>query len=733
VWRCFAIGAVVSALCGQAGTHGLAQGRPAAERADTVIETLRNGNVEARRTAALTIRLADKSVQIKALPVMIDVLMKEKDGQVRLAVFDAVTALGHDAEPAIPALVHTLRTDYGGQRLEETHQDYRSALALAAIGKPAVESLRSLLAERKENVRAEVVMALGHIGPDADAAVPDMIGLLGDKNERIRRETSVALGRIGEAAVQPLIVASANQDVAIRTQAVEALGNLSSPTDQIHDLVLKCAVEDAPEVRVAAVHALGRFAVPGDQLVPVLTENLRQKDEGVRVAVVSLIVARPPLLEAIAPKLDALLTADDEGVSRHAAYLVGKIGPGGTPRLLQALRDRKSRVAQIAEALAQIGRPIANLLAEAIKDPEPRVRQGAALALSQIRPLIPGTAKQLTVGLDDSDRDVRAAFLTAIGYLGPRARDCAPAVRKLLRDPSADIRIRAIEILAQAAQRDEQLVDDVSALIDDADPGVQKRAIDTVRASGPMGRKALPVIAAKLRSSNLDVRVAAAEFVGSQGTAAAEALPALTELLDDASPKLRTIAAQTLGKLGKAAQPALERLTPFVGAEQPELREAAITALGSMELGAEALRPYLAKALTDENIDVRRAAGRAIGRLGPEGAIFVPDIILLAAKKEGLRSAERLLRRFERKGPDLRSVPELVQQLEHKQEGVRLLAIKFLGLAGASAKDALPALERMREDPSAEVRKQAEAAAEQIKNNTGAGQRKATEPDELPA
>ena len=64
-----------------------------------------------------------------------------------------------------------------------------------------------------------------------------------------------------------------------------------------------------------------------------------------------------------------------------------------------------------------------------------------------------------------------------------------------------------------------------------------------------------------------------------------------------------------------------------------------------------------------------------------------------------------MLRRFERAGPDVRSLPELVKQLEHNQDTVRLLAIK-LRAAGPNAKDAIPALERMREDPSAEVRKQ---------------------------
>ena len=87
----------------------------------------------------------------------------------------------------------------------------------------------------------------------------------------------------------------------------------------------------------------------------------------------------------------------------------------------------------------------------------------------------------------------------------------------------------------------------------------------------------------------------------------------------------------------------------------------------------------------------------------------------MAEKKENTRSVDRLLRRFEQAGPYVRSLPELVGQLDHKQERVRLLAIKFLGLAGRNAGEAISALERMRDDPSAEIRKQAQAACEQIR------------------
>ena len=91
---------------------------------------------------------------------------------------------------------------------------------------------------------------------------------------------------------------------------------------------------------------------------------------------------------------------------------------------------------------------------------------------------------------------------------------------------------------------------------------------------------------------------------------------------------------------------------------------------------------------------------KAIQRLGPQGAIFIPDIILLAGGKEPLRTVERSLRRFERRGPDARSVPELLKLLEDKEAPVRLLAIRYLGLAGQGAREAIPALERIAKIPA---------------------------------
>jgi HEAT repeat protein len=695
---------------------------PSASNPDPVIEKLKAENIDSRREAANKVRLAAKSVQRQALPLLIDRLASERDGQVRLAVLDTLISLGPDAAPAVPALLETLRTDVGGRGEEAAHQDYRSALALAGIGKPAVEGLVTLLKHKKESVRAEVIMSLGRIGPDAALAVRELIALLGEKNERIGGEAAVALGRIGASATDPLVAACADADVTVRRRAALSLGHLSAPDEKAKQAVLKCASDSAPQVRAAAIKALGEFGLADELVMPVAKESLRSGDEEVRRAVVNLLVQRRPLLRRMAPDLQSLLIGKDGGAARYAAFLLGKSGTDAAPLLLATLRENESRIDEIAGSLAQIGRPVVDRLAKALNDSDPRVRRGAALALGQIRPVPAGISEKLTVGLADPDREVKAAFLTAIGNLGPRARESVPAVRALLQDSSAEVRGKAIEILAQSAPRDERLVDDLIARANDVDSSVQRPAIDTLRSLGPLGKRALPDVIAKLDSKQMEVRMAAALLIGSHGQAAASAVPALSTLLDDPSPELQTIVIQTLGQMGKAAQPALTKLSALVSAEQLEVREAAALSLGSLELDADAVRPALAKALRDSKTEVRRAAMKSIQRFGPQGAIFLPDIIMMAEKKENLRSVERMLRRFERAGPDTRSLPELVKQLEHNQDAVRLLAIKFLALAGPSAKEAIPALDRMRKDPNAEVRKQAQAASDRIKSKAESSQ-----------
>ena len=59
--------------------------------------------------------MSGPTVQHAAMHAMIELLAREKDGQVRLAVLDTLASLGHEASSAVPALIETLRTDVGGR------------------------------------------------------------------------------------------------------------------------------------------------------------------------------------------------------------------------------------------------------------------------------------------------------------------------------------------------------------------------------------------------------------------------------------------------------------------------------------------------------------------------------------------------------------------------------------------------------------------------------------------
>ncbi|MHB1562433.1 MAG: HEAT repeat domain-containing protein, partial [Isosphaeraceae bacterium] len=350
---------LVAAAWGALATRDHAQEPAPPVEAEGIVAGLHASDIEARRAAANALRTADRDIRRQALPAMIDRLQNEKDGQVRLGVLDAVAALGPDAAPAIPALLQSLRTDAGGTRQEESHQDYRSALALAAVGKPAVEGLRGLLRERdrKESVRAEVIMALGRIGPDAAPAVPELVPLLGDRSERIRREASQALGRIGPSAVEPLIIAANDGAAERRARAIEALGGLATGDTRARRAVLARVDDPAPEVRAEAIRALARFEVADDRLRPILAERLRHPDARVRLAAVNVLAGRRPILAALAPDLEVLAASPDVGTSRHAAFLLGLMGRDALPRLIAALRRPESRIEVIAEAMGQVGRP----------------------------------------------------------------------------------------------------------------------------------------------------------------------------------------------------------------------------------------------------------------------------------------------------------------------------------------------------------------------------------------
>lgn len=683
---------------------------------------LRDPDVETRRAAALQARSADVPQLQTALPILMELLRSEEDGQVRLSIFDAVTAMGPAAEPAVDALLYTLRTDYGGKRNEELHQDYRAALALAAIGEPAVAGLCELLTAEAVNVRAEAAMAIGRIETRSAHAIEKLNERLTDESERVRREAAFALGKIGAPATDTLVASAKASDAMRRVAALRALRLVGSRDEAVGGVVLAATRDPDPQVRAAAIAALDVVVVAEEAKRQVLLKNLQDPQESVRVAVVNAFLNDRERLREAVPELSELLTASQESVHWHAAFLLQRSGEEGAERLMTALENEAASIRPIARALSLYGAAIRDRLITELQHPEPRVRQGAALALGQIRPLAEDHIRHLARGLEDSDPGTELAFLAAVGHLGERGRSAVPAVRRKLSHPAAAVRQQAIEFLLQAAPHDGQLITDLQQLLNDDELAVQRKAIDALRALGPVGRSALPLVIGKLHSDDAEVRSAAAAMVGSHGRAAAAAVPVLASMLEDPLPETREQAAATLGQLGPSSRSALDELLAALHDKQPQVRAAVIATLGNLDLTPEELRPHFSAALGDEDSDVRREVLRGIRRLGRRGTLFIPDLILLTENGRLRRFVGRALERYERYGPDERSIPELASLLTHERDEVRLWAIKFLSLAGPAAAPAVADLERLVSDPNAEISEQAKSALAAISGQTSASE-----------
>lgn len=681
-------------------------------------QALQQEDVEARRTAAVSTRACDSETQQQLLPVMIDLLLQESDGQVRLAILDTVADMGAGAESAVPALVHSMKREFRGNGTEKRHQDYRAALALSRVGPAAVESLRGLLSDESSSIRSNAAMALGRIGTAASSAAPELIGLFEDEDSQVRRDAVAALRKIGPAVLPRLLTASGSNKASVQASAIESLalvGLSAQEAQQAVDAAVIAASNADPRVRAAALMTISSLGLPDEVVIPQLSNSLRDENTDVRVVAVNALVRRPSLLPFMTKELTQLLSNPDAGVAWHAAFLLHKQGEAALAIYEQALTIGDASVDVIGRACVLLGRPAVPRLTELLSDRAPKLRQMAALALGDIRPLAQETIAVFANALSDENQAVKMAALAAIRNVGARGQSAVPSVRELLRDDSAEVKIMVVEILQLAAPRDERLIQDLVSTLNASESRVQKHVLDTLRSLGTASRSAIPSVIALLHEPDDDVRGAAAAFLASQGAAAQEAVPVLlAQLRPTTDTEWLVTVIETLGELGAVAQNAAEPLGEQMSDSRATVRLASLKALVSLQLEPEQVHANIVHAFSDADVEVRSQALRSIRRFGRRGVIFIPDLILLSANQRDGESAGRALDRFDGYETDHASIPRLLALTSHKLPQLRRLAAKSLGRVGENDVDVKKKLELLSEDPDADVRDAAAQALQRV-------------------
>jgi HEAT repeat protein len=159
---------------------------------------------------------------------------------------------------------------------------------LASGGPGAVPVLIELLQDREGTSRADAevrrvaAQALGHIGPQAHAAVPALTGALADPDPLVRLAAADTLGKIGPAAVDavPALAELLKTDEPVLLlKAIRKLRGVNQAA--IPALVATLAHADA-EARENAAEALGEIGPAAREAAPALRALLEDPNEKVR-------------------------------------------------------------------------------------------------------------------------------------------------------------------------------------------------------------------------------------------------------------------------------------------------------------------------------------------------------------------------------------------------------------------------------------------------------------------
>jgi HEAT repeat protein len=216
---------------------------------------------------------------------------QDGDKAVRHAALEALSQIGPPAEAVLPAILEQLDSGDAKSRqlaarvlgsigyleieaedalvaaLEDSEPGVRAASLSALVQTGAelpegsIARLAEFLTAQDAETRADAVLALGQLGPEAAEAVSAIEVALADESSDIRHSAAWALGNMGEEqgarAVPPLAtVLETDTDADVRAQAAWALGQMGIAAEPAAGALLAALEDPEDMVQLEAYEAL---------------------------------------------------------------------------------------------------------------------------------------------------------------------------------------------------------------------------------------------------------------------------------------------------------------------------------------------------------------------------------------------------------------------------------------------------------------------------------------------
>lgn len=220
---------------------------------------------------------------------------------------------------------------------EPDHPTLKARLSRAQAGAASWLERRKLLPTRlrpvvmdwKESYRFLAVEAFRELGPDGQAAIPELIRLLGDREGSSTNDVGdtagfayVVLRQMVPTSIPALIEALSSPDDQVWALAAEALGDAGAEARAAIPLLRKRLTDRDPALRLEAADAMGKLGVDPREFMPVVVEDLRQPDLGNLDAKLEVLLRYKEQAQSAVPVLRKLLADSATSTNWTTRYML---------------------------------------------------------------------------------------------------------------------------------------------------------------------------------------------------------------------------------------------------------------------------------------------------------------------------------------------------------------------------------------------------------------------------
>jgi HEAT repeat protein len=569
----------------------------ATDKLSTVIRDLAASDPSERRIAAETLATADE----RAIYPLIRSLRDENPG-VQDAAMRSLIAIGGEvtAYMTLPLL------------RESPFLRNTARIVLSQIGKSAVQLLRSLLADKDDDIRTFAVDLITNIG---SCEYPEEITRLleTDPNQNVRASAAKALGVLGYRDGLQALIGALKDSEWVCFSALESLANIND--DACIEPVMALLQGSSETARYAAIETLGKMGT--NRAIDSLISLLPKSNDFEKTAIVKSLVQigmTPAMAEVSDLLIELFIKGDWDDRLLALKGLADLQYEQAIPAILDSAGaldpsapESEDRLSAVKRALIRFG--CAPSLIASLADPAVRFR-AKTIAIEVIAELrCPEAVRSLIRIMDGDLREVRRSAALALAEMP--GEEALQALRKCIDDRDGHVRNVALSALGRIG--DQSSFDRLFRRLD----------LENYRDVLEETVKALLMLDSERLFSFLNVLSPMVKEIIGRYTMNVDVLLALSR-----DPEIGICLAALTG-LGRVQdERAHKRLSEALAKGGPEMRKAAVMALGALQCSVDDIK----QSLEDVDMWVRLYAVKALGESQDPAAATA--VISLLSDKE---------------------------------------------------------------------------------------------------